>query len=216
MEISRSTLYRRLEEEGISPDDHTHLLDTELDDVIRSLKQDHPNDGEVLMQGHLVRMRIRVTRQALRNSIHRVDHINVILRRRTVVRRRVYSVPFPNSVWHIDGHHKIVRWRFVIHGAVDGFSRTIVFLKFSNNNRASTVVDLFRGSVSSFGLPERVRTDHGGENVDIWRCMLATHNHDYSCVLTGSSVHNERIEMLWRDVNRCVASHFANIFRTSI
>ena len=44
--------------------------------------------------------------------------------------------------------------------------------------------------------------------------MLATHNHDYSCVLTGSSVHNERIERLWRDVNRCVASHFANIFRT--
>ena len=71
MEISRSTLYRRLEEEGISPDDHTHLLDAELDDVIRSLKQDHPNDDEVLMQGHLIRMRIRVTRQALRNSIHR-------------------------------------------------------------------------------------------------------------------------------------------------
>ena len=159
------------------------------------------------MQGHLVRMRIRVTRQALRNSIHRVDHINVILRHRTVVRRRVYSVPFPNSVWHIDGHHKIVRLRFVIHGAVDGFSRTIVFLKCSDNNRASTAVDLFQGSVSSFGLPERVRTDHGGENVDIWRCMLANHNHDYSCVLTGSSVHNERIERLWRDVNRCVVSH---------
>ena len=68
--------------------------------------------------------------------------------------------------------------------------------------------------MSSFGLPERVRTDHGGENVDIWRYMLATHNHNYSCVLTGSSVHNERIEKLWRDVNSCVASHFANIFRT--
>lgn len=125
----------------------------------------------------------------------------------------MYSVPFPNSLWHIDGHHKLVRWRFVIHGAIDGFSRTIVFLKCSDNNRASTVLSLFQESVSCFGLPERVRTDHGGENVGIWRCMLATHSNDYLCVISGSSVHNERVERLWRDVNRCIASNFADVFR---
>ena len=80
MEISRSTLYRKLEEE-ISPNDCTHLSDAELDDIFRSIQQDHPNDGEVLIQAHLVRMRIRITRQALRNSIHRVDHTNVSMRR---------------------------------------------------------------------------------------------------------------------------------------
>ena len=213
MEISRSTLYRKLEEEGISPNDRTHLSDAELDDIIRSIKQDHPNDGEVLIQAHLVRMRIRITRQALHNSIHRVDHTNVIMRRRNVIRRRVYSVPFPNSVWHIDGHHKIVRWRFVIHGGIDGFSRTVVFLKCSDNNRASTVVKLFQEGASRFGLPDRVRTDHGGENVGVWRYMLASHNHDHSCIVTGSSVHNERVERLWRDVNRCIASSFADVFR---
>ena len=67
--------------------------------------------------------------------------------------------------------------------------------------------------MSCFGLPERVRTDHGGENVGIWRCMLATHSNDYSCVISGSSVHNERVERLWRDVNRCIASNFADVFR---
>ena len=66
MEISRTTLYRKLEEEEISPNDRTHLSDAELDDIIRSIKQDHPNDGEVLIQAHLVRMRIRIARQALR------------------------------------------------------------------------------------------------------------------------------------------------------
>ncbi len=29
--------------------------------------------------------------------------------------------------------------------------------------------------------------------------MIAAHNNDYSCVITGSSVHNERVERLWRD-----------------
>ena len=143
---------------------------------------------------------------------------------------------FPNSVWHIDGHHKIVRWRFVIHGGIDGFSRTVVFLKCSDNNRASTV-NLFQESASRFGLPDRVRTDHGrenvcvwrymlashnhdrvrtdhgGENVCVWRYMLASHNHDHSCIVTGSSVHNEKVQRLWRDVNRCIASNFADVFR---
>ena len=56
-----------------------------------------------------------------------------------------------------------------------------------------------------------MRTDHGGENVDAWRQMLSTHQ-DSSCVLTGNSVHNERIERLWRDVTRCVSHLFISTF----
>lgn len=44
--------------------------------------------------------------------------------------------------------------------------------------------------------------------------MIASHNYDYSSMITGSSVHNERVERLWRDVNRCVGSVFSNIFQT--
>ena len=40
---------------------------------------------------------------------------------------------------HIDGHHKLIRWRFVIHGGIDGFSRCIVFLQCSTNNKSETV-----------------------------------------------------------------------------
>ena len=214
LEISRATLYRRLSEAGISPHDRTELSNEELDDLMRSIKHDHPNDGEVLIKGHLIRLGIRVPRQAIRDSIHRVDHINRVARRRFVVRRRVYSVPYPNFAWHIDGHHKLIPWRFVIHGAIDGFSRTVIFLKCSDNNRASTVLNLFREGVSHFGLPEHVRSDHGGENVDVWRFMIATHNFNHSCVITGSSVHNERVERLWRDVNRCICSCFADTFRS--
>lgn len=79
----------------------------------------------------------------------------------------------------------------MIHGAIDGFSRAVIYLKCEDNNRAPTVLELFCEGVSRFGLPDCVRSDHGGENVGVWRYMLLTHSMDYSCVLTGSSVHNE-------------------------
>ncbi len=155
-------------------------------------------------------MGITIPRQHLRNSIHRVDGAGVIARRNAVVRSRVYSVPYPNYIWHIDGHHKLIKWRFVIHGAIDGFSRTITYLHCSDNNRAETVLESFVNATTHFALPDHVRSDHGGENVDVWRYMIA--HHDFSSVITGSSVHNERVERLWRDVNRCVCQRFAIIF----
>ena len=65
-----------------------------------------------------------------------------------------------------------IRWRIIIHGGIDGFSRIPVFLKASNNNRASTVLQLFMEAVSEYGLPSRVRSDKGGENVDVAAYML--------------------------------------------
>ena len=40
--------------------DYTDLTDENLDQVITTIKVEHPNDGEVLMRGHLLRMGIRV------------------------------------------------------------------------------------------------------------------------------------------------------------
>ncbi len=42
--------------------------------------------------------------------------------------------------------------------------------------------------------------------------MILCHGNDTSCVITGSSVHNERVERLWRDVHRCVLSMFGDLF----
>ena len=55
----------------------------------------------------------------------------------------------------------------------------------SFDNCASTVLDTFLTGVSGYGTPARVRSDHGGENVEVWRHMLFTYN-DPSCVLTGT------------------------------
>ena len=103
------------------------------------------------------------------------------------------------------------RWKFVIHGAVDGYSRLVTFLKCSTNNRASTVLESFIAATQTFGFPKKLRTDLGGENVEAWDYMVSHHD-DESCIITGSSVHNERIERMWRDVSRSVITPFKEIF----
>ena len=49
-----------------------------------------------------------------------------------------------------------LRWRFVIHGAIDGFSRKLFYLKVRDNNRASTVLKIFKKAFLS-DVPSRIR-----------------------------------------------------------
>ena len=118
----------------------------------------------------------------------------------------------PNFVWHIDSHHKLIKWRFVTHGSIDGCSHLIPYLHCTDNNRASTVFAYFTKAVDEFGLPQKVRTDLGGENTEVWRYMIEQHSSN-AAVITGASTHNQRIERLWRDVHRCVTVLFADTFR---
>ncbi len=53
--------------------------------------------------------------------------------------------------------NEMLRWHFVIHGGIDGFSRLIVYMKASNNNRSNTVLQLFKEAVQIWDLPSRVR-----------------------------------------------------------
>jgi hypothetical protein len=68
---------------------------------------------------------------------------------------------------HIDGNHKLITpYRIVIHGGIDGYSRLIVFLQASNNNRASTVLKLFQDAIANqYNLPSR--SDYRMENIDV-------------------------------------------------
>ncbi len=101
-----------------------------------------------------------------------------------------------------DSHHKLIRWRLVTHGAIDGYSRLILYLHCVTNDRAATVLELFTRAVTKNGLPFRVRSDQGLENVSVARYMIDKRGPERRSMIVGSSTHNQRIERLWRDMHK--------------
>ena len=57
-----------------------------------------------MVQGHLVAEGVHVQRDRIRKAIHDIDP-SVTRRKRPPINRRVYDVPCPNYLWHIDGNH---------------------------------------------------------------------------------------------------------------
>ena len=72
--------------------------------------------------------------------------------------------------------------------------------------------DSFLPAVQQYGLPSRVRCDQGGENILVAQHMIHRRGSERRSVLVGSSVHNQRIERLWRDIHRCVTAMFYRLF----
>ena len=51
-----------------------------------------------------------VTRDRLRASLNRVRVIRNDPPRMDPIKRRKYAVKGPLTLWHIDGHHKLIKW----------------------------------------------------------------------------------------------------------
>jgi hypothetical protein len=124
IKVSRGTLYKYMDEFGIESK-YSSITDEELDKIAKEVQQSRPETGRRYLAGHLSSAGIKVQMERIRQSLARIDPIGQAIRNKETVQRRDYRMPRPNAMWHIDGHHKLIRWGIVIHGIIDGFCRTV-------------------------------------------------------------------------------------------
>ena len=114
------------------------ITDEELDGAILRLRSHYRRAGITMLDGMLRRLGHRLPRERIRTSLMRVDPVQRVFQR-IRIRRRVYSVPGPMSLWHHDGQHGLwacltrilfsvtnfepglIRWGVIIHGFIDGY-----------------------------------------------------------------------------------------------
>ncbi|KAJ3965215.1 hypothetical protein EV361DRAFT_974035 [Lentinula raphanica] len=83
---------------------HSNIVNDDLDSLIRLLRSYYPRAGIQMFHGMLRSLGHIVPYERIRHSLIRVDPVHRVFER-IRIRRRVYSVPGPNSLWHHDGHH---------------------------------------------------------------------------------------------------------------
>ena len=211
---SARTVKRRVTDMQLESNLHFSDIDDQLLDMtVEDIQKEYPKWGEKSFHGHFGSVGIKLQRWRIRDSLRRVSPSAVKERFRQAIHRREYRVPYPNSLWHIDGYHKLIKWRIVIHGGIDGYSRTPVYVVASDNSMSTTVLSAFKEAVTRYGLPSRVRSDKGGENVLVSSLMLERRGPGRGCMITGKSIHNQRIERFWRDLFTGCICHFYTLFR---
>lgn len=122
--VHRNMLHKHIQYHRISKK-FTPISNTELDAILCAYKQHKPTSGLRYAMGFLRAASLRIQRECICQSLLRVDGLGQVLHQHKAIRRRKYTVPRSNALWHCDGHHKLI-WRgIVIHGFVDGRDRTV-------------------------------------------------------------------------------------------
>ena len=85
-------------------------------------------------------------------------------------------------------------------------------LRANSNNRASTVLEMFLDAILAYGIPSRMRGDHGGKNQDVAILMILLRGSDRGSYLWGSSTHNSCIERMWVEIGTQFACQWRAFF----
>ncbi|XP_034552285.1 uncharacterized protein LOC117821856 [Notolabrus celidotus] len=163
---------------------------------------------------------LRVTRNLVYEVQSVLDPEGIVRRRGRRLRRRHYSVPGPNYLWHMDSYDKLTPFGIGVNGCIDGFSRYIVWMHANfTNSKPEVIAAYYIGAVSEHGgCPKIIRSDLGTENVHVNRLQNFLREDDNGtthgpCVLQGRSTANQRIESWWGQYRRQNADYWRDLFQ---
>ena len=110
--------------------------------------------------------KLKVPRDKVLTFMRQIDPEGIALRKAHRLKRRKYRVKGPNYVWHVDGYDKLKPYGFCIHGAIDGYSRRILWLEVSETNNNPGIIAMYylEALKEIRVVPRILRCDHGTEN----------------------------------------------------
>ena len=156
-------------------------------------------------------------RESVRICMKVLEPAGVSLRKQHKLARRSYCNKGPNYLWHIDGNDKLKPFGLCIHGAIDGFSRKVLWLNVSPSNKDPSVISkYFLDFVSKInGSARVVRADRGVENCIIAGMQRYFHRegNQNNCFLFGRSTANQRIEAWWSYLRKNCLQWWMNYFK---
>jgi hypothetical protein len=214
------------------------ITDEELDQLVIEKKQHFANLMGYRRLTHFLKSDsfTWVTHRRVATSLHRVDRSGVEDRKNRRLKRRIFHAAGPNQVWSCDGHDKLLRFGFAIHGGIDVFSRCILWLRVGISNKDPETIlayylDALKEHANSghgmyyicyllmvVSVPAKIRTDFGSETYDLYAAQTALHqfgNSDPNASFSfGKSTHNQRIESLWSQFIRQYEQRWRDYFHT--
>jgi len=199
---------------------------SEPDEVVNAVEKELSGSGKLLGY-RLMHQRLRldyglvVSRETVRVILKSLDPESVARRSRNRLKRREYRSKGPNYIWHIDGYDKLKPFGFCIHGAIDGFSRRILWLEVGpSNNNPRVIATYFHDCIQELGgTPHICRSDRGTENVNVsaMQRFFRRNGHDEfrgeKSFMYGRSVSNQRIECWWAFLRKSEVDWWRSYFK---
>jgi len=195
------------------------LAYAETEEYVRAFANEQPGIGMRCVHEFLNSDGKRVSRADCGQVLQEMDPDAVPARKHQRLKRRVYRSICSHHTWHMDGNLKLGPVAgIVIHGAIDGHSRTIVYMEASDNNRANTVLRLFNGAMLKHDTtPVQMVADRGNENlfvkrrIDLLRGGPDTRPRPFAAT---TSQRNQPIERSWVDTKQKVIFRYKTLFET--
>ncbi|XP_041481276.1 uncharacterized protein LOC121428592 isoform X1 [Lytechinus variegatus] len=111
--VSVRTVERRLRAYHINLREYAEISEEALDDEVRRVVGDNPLLGPNAVCARLDGIVVHIQRRRVRESMLRTYPQYAAVRALNPrLQRRTYRVAAPNSLWHVDGNHKLIRYRY--------------------------------------------------------------------------------------------------------